>query len=68
MNDDATYRAFLLRAWRVDNGGVPVWRYSLQAAGDATIHVFRVASELVMFLETEGVEEQSEPSMEDREQ
>jgi hypothetical protein len=66
MNDDEAYRAFLLRAWQVDNGGEPVWRYSLQAASDSAVHVFRVANELVAFLGNQDAGGQSVPPAEDR--
>lgn len=28
-----TYRAYLIRLWRADNAGQPVWRVSLEAPG-----------------------------------
>lgn len=44
------YKAFLLRLWRVDNGGQPVWRIMLQEAGTQEQHVFSGISALQKFL------------------
>lgn len=51
MDEDATpYRAYLLRIWRADNDGRPVWRFSLQPAGGGAPTVFHDPDELLTFL------------------
>jgi hypothetical protein len=44
------YRAFLLRLWRADNGGQPVWRLSLKEAGARQQRVFHGVDALHAFL------------------
>lgn len=47
----ATYVSYLLRAWRADNGGRPVWRFSLQPMGGGPPLVFDDVNAMMAFLE-----------------
>lgn len=44
------YHAFLLRLWQADNGGQPVWRFSLEEPGNGLRHLFLSVAELDTFL------------------
>lgn len=44
------YRAFLLRLWRADNGGHPVWRLSLEEAGAEQRYLFHSVNAVQSFL------------------
>lgn len=46
----AGYRAFLLRLWRADNGGQPVWRLMLEEAGTGRQHHLHGVEALQAFL------------------
>lgn len=46
----AGYRAFLLRLWRADNDGQPVWRLTLEEAGTRQQHHFHGVDALQAFL------------------
>jgi hypothetical protein len=46
----AGYKSFLLRLWRADNGGEPVWRFSLQETGSRQRLIFHGANALQAFL------------------
>ena len=48
--ESATYRAYLLRIWRADNDGRPVWRFVLQPAGGGPPEIFSDPEPLVVFL------------------
>lgn len=51
MDEEAVaYRAYLLRIWRADNDGRPVWRFTLQPIGPGSPEVFCSAYELLSFL------------------
>lgn len=61
------YKAFLLRLWRADNGGQPVWRLMLQEAGTQQQHFFSGTDALQTFLadlmtEQDGAEGRSGPT------
>lgn len=49
-SDRSRYRAFLLRLWKADNGGQPVWRLSLEEAGRRRRRRFHSLEELDAFL------------------
>lgn len=53
MMDERTlgYRSYLLRIWRADNDGHPVWRFSLQPIGGGPPWVFGDPNALLAFLE-----------------
>lgn len=52
MDDKATaYQSYLLRVWRADNDGRPVWRFSLQPVGARSPLVFDDVNALMAFLE-----------------
>lgn len=44
------YKAFLLRLWRADNDGQPVWRLTLEEAGTRKQHRFHDVEDLRAFL------------------
>ena len=44
------YKAFLLRLWRADNGGQPVWRLTLEEASTGHRHHFHGVEALQTFL------------------
>lgn len=48
--EPAAYRAYLLRIWRADNDGRPVWRFSLQPTGGGPPEIFCSPYELLSFL------------------
>jgi hypothetical protein len=51
MKDKAeTYRSYLLRVWRNDNDGRPVWRFSLESTGGDPPVIFGTPDELLAFL------------------
>lgn len=54
----APYVAYLLRVWRADNGGRPVWRFSLESR--EWRQVFASAEELLAFLKTATNDERPE--------
>ena len=45
-----TYHSYLLRLWRVDNAGQPVWRVSLEAPGSRAQLHFESLSALCVYL------------------
>lgn len=49
-SDRSYYRAFLLRLWRAENGGQPVWRFSLEEAGSCRRRLLHSFEELLAFL------------------
>lgn len=48
-----SYLSFLLRLRRVDNGGQPLWRLSLESPGGAAARHFATADDLLDFLRAE---------------
>lgn len=48
--EPAAYRAYLLRIWRADNNGRPVWRFSLRPTGGGPPKIFCSPYELLSFL------------------
>jgi len=44
------YHAYLLRVWRADDGGRPVWRFTLQPIGSGPPEIFCSPYELLSFL------------------
>lgn len=46
----APYHAYLLRVWRADNDGRPVWRFTLQPTGGGPAELFCSPYELLSFL------------------
>ena len=46
----AAYDAYLLRVWRADNDGRPVWRFVLQPTGGGPPEIFYSPYELLSFL------------------
>jgi hypothetical protein len=51
MNKErSTYQSYLVRFWRMDNAGKPVWRASLQEPGSATQLYFASLADLCLYL------------------
>jgi hypothetical protein len=46
----AAYQSYLLRVWRADNDGRPVWRFTLQSTGGGPPKIFYDPDELLTFL------------------
>lgn len=49
-DEQSHYQAFLLRLWQADNGGRPVWRFSLEEPGSGLRYLFQSVAELDTFL------------------
>lgn len=47
----AVYQSYLLRVWRADNDGRPVWRFTLQPTGGGPPEIFGDPEELLAFLD-----------------
>ena len=47
---DVTYHAYLLRLRHMDNGGHPIWVYSLESPDGNVRHEFRTLRPLTAFL------------------
>ena len=45
-----TYRSYLLRLWRADNAGQPVWRVSLEVPGNRAQLHFESLAALCVYL------------------
>ncbi len=52
MNEKpSVYHSYLLRVWRADNEGRPVWRFTLQPTGGGLPEIFSAPDELLAFLD-----------------
>lgn len=51
IENTSLYIAFLLRLWYADNGGDPVWRFSLEAPGSGEQLRFLNVADLVEFIQ-----------------
>ena len=49
----ASYYAYLIRLWRLDNAGEPVWRAALQEPGSDTQILFESPAALWAYLEAQ---------------
>jgi hypothetical protein len=58
-----TYRSYLLRLWRADNAGHPVWRASLEEPGSQTqLHFESLAALCAYLAEQAGGSSKEEPA------
>jgi len=57
----AAYRSYLLRVWRADNDGRPVWRFTLQPTGGGPPEIFGDPDDLLAFLDDAKPEKAGNP-------
>ena len=53
-DEQAGYQSYLLRLWRANSGGQPVWRLSLESVQTGTCRSFATLEQLCAFLKEQA--------------
>ena len=61
----SNYQSYLVRFWRMDNGGQPVWRAGVQEPGNEQQLYFESFADLCAYLATQLAGGEAEPTSAD---